>query len=178
MFKTVPHILFFTVNFFIRNYFRYISYCISFIKSNNPNTLCISTYNADFFNALSNNHSLCRNNYKFVTVNNLHHCNHFSNLFTCFNGNYSFSSSMCNSIIINVRTFTITVLSYNKNIIIPFNNKQSNYYIPFAEVNTSYTCRYSTHISYIFFVEPDSHTIRSEERRVGKECRSRWSPYH
>ena len=25
--------------------------------------------------------------------------------------------------------------------------------------------------------EPVSH-IRSEERRVGKECRSRWSPYH
>ena len=24
----------------------------------------------------------------------------------------------------------------------------------------------------------DVHTIRSEERRVGKECRSRWSPYH
>src|SRR3989441_5207887 len=23
-----------------------------------------------------------------------------------------------------------------------------------------------------------SHPIRSEERRVGKECRSRWSPYH
>ena len=23
-----------------------------------------------------------------------------------------------------------------------------------------------------------STTIRSEERRVGKECRSRWSPYH
>ena len=22
------------------------------------------------------------------------------------------------------------------------------------------------------------HYIRSEERRVGKECRSRWSPYH
>ena len=22
------------------------------------------------------------------------------------------------------------------------------------------------------------HNIRSEERRVGKECRSRWSPYH
>jgi len=26
-------------------------------------------------------------------------------------------------------------------------------------------------------LEADSH-IRSEERRVGKECRSRWSPYH
>ena len=23
-----------------------------------------------------------------------------------------------------------------------------------------------------------SHSSRSEERRVGKECRSRWSPYH
>ena len=26
-------------------------------------------------------------------------------------------------------------------------------------------------------MEPASH-VRSEERRVGKECRSRWSPYH
>src|SRR3712207_4230868 len=26
-------------------------------------------------------------------------------------------------------------------------------------------------------VEPDGFNIRSEERRVGKECRSRWSPY-
>ena len=24
----------------------------------------------------------------------------------------------------------------------------------------------------------DKYTERSEERRVGKECRSRWSPYH
>ena len=24
----------------------------------------------------------------------------------------------------------------------------------------------------------ESHSYRSEERRVGKECRSRWSPYH
>ena len=23
-----------------------------------------------------------------------------------------------------------------------------------------------------------SNNVRSEERRVGKECRSRWSPYH
>src|SRR5256885_2929318 len=31
------------------------------------------------------------------------------------------------------------------------------------------------------FGEEDSHDVfdlRSEERRVGKECRSRWSPYH
>src|SRR5256885_9780502 len=25
---------------------------------------------------------------------------------------------------------------------------------------------------------PRLHVFRSEERRVGKECRSRWSPYH
>ena len=30
------------------------------------------------------------------------------------------------------------------------------------------------------FVHPylESFRARSEERRVGKECRSRWSPYH
>ena len=26
--------------------------------------------------------------------------------------------------------------------------------------------------------EIDINRVRSEERRVGKECRSRWSPYH
>ena len=25
---------------------------------------------------------------------------------------------------------------------------------------------------------PSARPVRSEERRVGKECRSRWSPYH
>ena len=27
-------------------------------------------------------------------------------------------------------------------------------------------------------IEAASKASRSEERRVGKECRSRWSPYH
>src|SRR3712207_9185231 len=27
-------------------------------------------------------------------------------------------------------------------------------------------------------IEQDADMVRSEERRVGKECRSRWSPYH
>ena len=27
-------------------------------------------------------------------------------------------------------------------------------------------------------LETNINFIRSEERRVGKECRSRWSPYH
>src|SRR2546425_10869826 len=28
------------------------------------------------------------------------------------------------------------------------------------------------------FRQPPEQALRSEERRVGKECRSRWSPYH
>ena len=28
------------------------------------------------------------------------------------------------------------------------------------------------------FHDPNWQLVRSEERRVGKECRSRWSPYH
>ena len=28
------------------------------------------------------------------------------------------------------------------------------------------------------FANPGKLLVRSEERRVGKECRSRWSPYH
>src|SRR5258708_17181456 len=30
----------------------------------------------------------------------------------------------------------------------------------------------------VFALRFDCHVGRSEERRVGKECRSRWSPYH
>ena len=29
-----------------------------------------------------------------------------------------------------------------------------------------------------FYADPAREIFRSEERRVGKECRSRWSPYH
>src|SRR5256885_6687668 len=31
---------------------------------------------------------------------------------------------------------------------------------------------------YDLYSEPNWLEMRSEERRVGKECRSRWSPYH
>ena len=30
----------------------------------------------------------------------------------------------------------------------------------------------------ITLINPDLRQMRSEERRVEKECRSRWSPYH
>src|SRR5574341_975199 len=33
-------------------------------------------------------------------------------------------------------------------------------------------------VAFLEDVGIDSTVLRSEERRVGKECRSRWSPYH
>ena len=41
----------------------------------------------------------------------------------------------------------------------------------FLQVNTGYTGEQ-------MMAEAKRCTTRSEERRVGKECRSRWSPYH
>ena len=32
--------------------------------------------------------------------------------------------------------------------------------------------------SFLEMFDELNETLRSEERRVGKECRSRWSPYH
>ena len=29
-----------------------------------------------------------------------------------------------------------------------------------------------------YYIRNNTCLLRSEERRVGKECRSRWSPYH
>src|SRR5450432_2146420 len=45
-------------------------------------------------------------------------------------------------------------------------------YLPLADVITYYlACP-------IFVTALSAIVLRSEERRVGKECRSRWSPYH
>src|SRR3989441_5584572 len=33
-------------------------------------------------------------------------------------------------------------------------------------------------VSVVYLEVRESNALRSEERRVGKECRSRWSPYH
>ena len=38
------------------------------------------------------------------------------------------------------------------------------------------SCKGYLGLNYKIYTKPIS--IRSEERRVGKECRSRWSPYH
>ena len=47
-----------------------------------------------------------------------------------------------------------------------FSNKCSNFFVSMSTVSI---------LPHIVLFTP---LIRSEERRVGKECRSRWSPYH
>src|SRR2546425_12467266 len=57
---------------------------------------------------------------------------------------------------------------------------------PFAASQAYWGCFLSAAMLFGLFSIPafvilpaDSHhPLRSEERRVGKECRSRWSPYH
>ena len=41
-----------------------------------------------------------------------------------------------------------------------------------------YTLTIEEAARYYHIGEGKLRTLRSEERRVGKECRSRWSPYH
>ena len=50
-----------------------------------------------------------------------------------------------------------------------------------AALYVLYCFNYIPHKKYTnadFNIEAYKSNIRSEERRVGKECRSRWSPYH
>ena len=55
-----------------------------------------------------------------------------------------------------------------------------------AKNNADYFARTVSGTSAHYFVDEEAvwqsvreeDTARSEERRVGKECRSRWSPYH
>ena len=48
----------------------------------------------------------------------------------------------------------------------------------FAVVGPKHPMRMSFCLNLGKFFNKDDIPDRSEERRVGKECRSRWSPYH
>ena len=57
--------------------------------------------------------------------------------------------------------------------------------MPYIEPEVIEQARQIDLLTYLRKFEPDNveevkgtRNVRSEERRVGKECRSRWSPYH
>ena len=52
--------------------------------------------------------------------------------------------------------------------------------LPNSQINLDFnTSPYIEHVADDFDAEEFAERLqRSEERRVGKECRSRWSPYH
>src|ERR1035441_4668776 len=58
---------------------------------------------------------------------------------------------------------------------IPFANDAAALYWPGVSVKINFK---GTGISGTFKDQDTAKIGRSEERRVGKECRSRWSPYH
>ena len=43
---------------------------------------------------------------------------------------------------------------------------------------TQQVARMEKHLNWLSITASVTPTTQSEERRVGKECRSRWSPYH
>ena len=47
-----------------------------------------------------------------------------------------------------------------------------------AQITDYYGCEMLVGRQVMAVVNFEPRQIRSEERRVGKECRSRWSPYH
>ena len=54
-------------------------------------------------------------------------------------------------------------------------------YYSFRDINGNFTLsNYQVFFSstYVLMTLYSFWVLRSEERRVGKECRSRWSPYH
>ena len=49
------------------------------------------------------------------------------------------------------------------------------------EIRTAFAEKLQTETNTLIGIssrDPEMRRLRSEERRVGKECRSRWSPYH
>ena len=59
----------------------------------------------------------------------------------------------------------------------------SNYFLDYDDWKTDLEEQYpdlseNERLSLMYEINEDYLAERSEERRVGKECRSRWSPYH
>src|SRR3712207_8759123 len=79
------------------------------------------------------------------------------------------SSDVCSSDLITSKVFTPVGPG-------PNDRGLSRYHI-LRELERTLTRLQTDHVDVYYTHNVDPET-RSEERRVGKECRSRWSPYH
>ena len=63
---------------------------------------------------------------------------------------------------------------------IVFNPKDAKSYLYLAKIynHEENQRKEEYNLDTALLIEPNNEEARSEERRVGKECRSRWSPYH
>src|SRR6266567_7698074 len=63
--------------------------------------------------------------------------------------------------------------------IVPRSDRHQNEYVPACEQRLAWLTGFTGSAGIgIVLMERAILFVRSEERRVGKECRSRWSPYH
>ena len=69
-------------------------------------------------------------------------------------------------------------LKYDLKILLPTISKLANRYLLWAFRAKSHNIQLPDGLIAELVDHCNGFTRRSEERRVGKECRSRWSPYH
>ena len=70
-----------------------------------------------------------------------------------------------------IECFCIDIDAIKTALLLKLNRKTVNRYFRFFVIKDSLEIK-------VDFVATVTARSRSEERRVGKECRSRWSPYH
>src|SRR3712207_1160331 len=76
---------------------------------------------------------------------------------------------------LNAQTYVL--MDYNSGAVLAsLNPDQRQYPASLTKMMTSYVVGDALKSGRVS--NSDMVTVRSEERRVGKECRSRWSPYH
>src|SRR5256885_6888771 len=78
-----------------------------------------------------------------------------------------------------VQTCALPIYELDHRVLLPRDNPK----LTISQENGSVRVAFDGQPRYVFPVRdcvilPIPNTTRSEERRVGKECRSRWSPYH
>ena len=69
---------------------------------------------------------------------------------------------------------------YVNKLVLDYKNASAAYFdiIVLCENRFGYLESWTTKDNNLIYISESTVNIRSEERRVGKECRSRWSPYH